>query len=101
MRISYNPRADKPKGFFARVLAIIGTLVLIVLGVMFSVVALAVVAVGGLALWGWFWWKTRAARRDLRRQPPAPESPSAASGNGNVIDGEAVRVSEDQKRLGG
>jgi hypothetical protein len=35
---------------------------------MFSLVALAVVAVGGLMLWGWLWWKTRAIRQQIREQ---------------------------------
>jgi len=34
-------------------------LALLGLGFMFSVVLFAVLAVGGLLLWGWFWWKTR------------------------------------------
>lgn len=64
--------------------ALIAGLALLVLGFMFSVVLLAVVAVAGLGIWSYVWWKTRKLRRAMREQAP----------NGQVIDGEAVVVEE-------
>lgn len=60
---------------------------LLVLGVMFSVVILAVAAVLGLCLWGYVWWTTRDLRRAMRQQPPEVRTPG-----GQVIDGEAIVV---------
>lgn len=76
---------------------IIGTGVL-VLAFMFSLVALAVIAVVGLMVWGWLWWKTRAIRQQMREQGPlAPDfgAGSAGSGtSGRIIEGEVI-VSEE------
>jgi hypothetical protein len=76
-------RPEEP-GFFGKVLGVVAGAALLVLGLMFSVVLLAVLVVAGLAAWAWFWWKTRELRRTLRERPP----------DGHVIDGEAVIVQE-------
>jgi HAMP domain-containing protein len=60
--------------------------ILLALGFMFSLIVFAVIAVIGLALWGYVRWKTRKLRRAMREQ--------AAGNNGHVIDGEAVVVEE-------
>lgn len=67
-----------------KLLAVIGGVILLVVGVMFSLVILAVVAVAGLAAWGWFWWKTRELRKAMQQRPAG----------GHVIDGEAIVVDE-------
>lgn len=58
--------------------------VLLLAGLAFSVVILAVGIAAGLAAWGWFWWKTRALRKAMRERPPG----------GQVIEGEVVVVDE-------
>lgn len=60
--------------------------ILLILGLMFSVVLIAVVAVLGLVAWGYFWWKTRRVRKAMAEHPAAAE--------GQVIDGEAIVVEE-------
>lgn len=75
-----------------RVLALIGGTILLVLGFMFSVVLLAIVAVAALGFGGYFWWRTRGLRKAMREH-------SAGSGSteeGHVIDGEAVVVAEER-----
>ena len=62
---------------------VVGTLLLIA-GFMFSVVALAVIAVVGLGIWGWLWWKTRALRRQMA------DAHSANDASGTVIEGEVI-----------
>jgi len=62
---------------------------LLVIGFMFSVIALAVVAVLGMIGLGYFWWKTRALRRAIREQMAATRSEQ-----GRVIEGEATVVRE-------
>jgi len=81
--------ANPPQGIVAKTFAFLLTLVVIVVGLMFSVVALAVVAIGGLAIWGWLRWKTRHLRRAMADRP-VPEF-RAADG---IIDGVAVRVDD-------
>lgn len=58
---------------------------LLILGFMFSVVLLAVVALLGLAAWGYLWWKTRKVRQAMAAAPPE---------EGQIFDGEAVIVEE-------
>lgn len=85
-------------GPFAKLLATVGGVVLLVLGFMFSLVVLAVALVVGLGVWGWFWWKTRKLRQQINEQmrenpPPGWERPSSPAGH--VIEGEAVIVEEE------
>jgi len=75
----------QPAGLLGKMLAFMLSAALLVLGFMFSLVALAVVAVGGLALGGWLWWKTRRLRKQLR------EAATAKADDGYVIEGEVIR----------
>ncbi len=97
---------EPPQGPLAKLLAFIAGATLLVLGFMFSVVLLAVVAVVVLCVWGYFWWKTRELRRVLREQqagrasaPGAPDAPSTPRG-GQIIEGEAVLVEEHETTRG-
>lgn len=76
-------RPEEP-GLFAKGLGVVAGAALIVLGVMFSVVLLAVLVVAGLVAWGYVWWKTRELRKAMRERPPG----------GQVIEGEVVIVEE-------
>lgn len=77
-----DPRLPQPPGPVAKFVALAMGAIFLVLAFMFSLVALAVVAVGGLMLWGWLWWKTRALRKQMASAPmKAPQ----------VIEGEFVR----------
>jgi len=75
---------------FRNVLALLAGAILLILGFMFSVVILAVIAVLGLAVWGYLWWKTRKLRRTMQEQAP----------DGQIIDGEAIVVEEYSARTG-
>jgi len=72
----------------ARALTLIAGAIVLVLGLMFSLVLVAGVAVVGLVLGAWFFWKTRHLRKALREaqamRRPAPD--------GDIIEGEAVVV---------
>lgn len=87
----------RPPGILAKLLAFLLSAALFVLAFMFSVVALAVVAVVGLGVAGWFWWKTRALRRQMREQG-SMASAGRAQADGEIIEGEVVR--EDAPRAG-
>ena len=88
----------QPPSLLGKILAfIVGTGVL-ALAFMFSLVALAVIAVGGLMVWSWLWWKTRAIRQQLREQGPINADLNRHTGNGHIIEGEVVRDSESASR---
>ncbi len=77
-----------------RILAFIVGAGVLVLAFMFSLVALAVIAVGGLLLWAWLWWKTRAIRQQMREQSPLnADFNRNNSSNGQIIEGEVIRDS--------
>lgn len=102
MRINFNRRVP-PSGPVGKFLAAIFGLLALAAAVMFSLVFVVVIVLAGLIAWGYFWWKTRALRRQLRDQRTATSSPASdvqASG-GEVIEGEAVRVVDEQNRISG
>ncbi len=73
---------NQQPGFFTKLLTLLASVVLLIVGLMFSVLFLAVVAAVGLVVWGYFWWKTRELRKVMRERPPG----------GHVVEGEAVVV---------
>lgn len=78
-----------PKSLAGKLISLILGIAFLTLAFMFSLIALAVVAVGGVALWGWLWWKTRAIRKQMREQPAQDSHPGFETGR--VIDGEVIR----------
>lgn len=108
MNINFDS-SKQPKGVFAQVLTIIASIVLLIGAFMFSLVFFAVIAIAGLILWLYFWWKTRAIRAHIRKQMEqqasgqgqGPEFKPQASepASGDIIEGEAVRVVEERNRL--
>lgn len=78
----------------SRLLAFVLSVVLLVLGFMFSLVALAVVAVLVLIIGGRLWWKTRDLRRQMREMGAAGPNGSRHETAGDFIDGEAIRTGE-------
>ena len=65
-------------------LAVVAGVIALILGVMFSVILLAVFTVIAVAALTFFWWKTRKLRKTMRAQPQG----------GIVIEGEAVVVED-------
>jgi len=84
-----------PQGIFAKAFAFLLTLVLVVVGLMFSAIALIVAAIAGLAFWGWLRWKTRHLRQAMADRP----APGFGTTDG-VIEGVAVRVDEAESPPG-
>lgn len=103
MRINFNA-GGPPSGPFGKIFATLVGLLTLAAALMFSVVFVAVIAVLGLIAWGYFWWKTRALRKQLREQQaasPFGQAPAPESASGEVIEGEAVRVVDEQNRISG
>lgn len=77
-------------GVLGKALAFLAGAILLALGLMFSLVLVAFIAIAGLVAWGYFWWKTRALRKAMREQA----SGQTENGSGQVFEGEAVVVEE-------
>jgi type II secretory pathway pseudopilin PulG len=93
---------ERPGGLM-RVVSYVLAAVLVVLGAMFSLILLAVLALVLLVGGGWLWWKTRAMRQEARAAMAAMRAAAdqaqggraASPQSGDVIEGEAVRVTEE------
>ena len=85
-------------GLLQKLLALIVGATLLILGFMFSVVVLAIVAVLGVIGFGYFWWKTRALRKAMRERPPATafdEGQVIIDGEARVVEGELLIESKE------
>jgi len=83
-----NP--SQPPGLLRKLIALVVTLVLLGLALVFSVLVLAVVlTVGAIAL-GYFWWRTRELRKHLRDHPPGGDVIEGEIIEGEVIEGEVI-----------
>lgn len=80
----------------SRIVRLIVILGLLVLGFMFSLVLFAVLAVGGLLLWVFFWWKTRKLRQAMETQGFSA-SPFPSPDEGRVIEGQVIRESPENE----
>ena len=79
-----------PTNVLNKLLALVVGAVMLVLGLMFSVILLAVAITLGLVAFGFFWWKTRKLRRAMRTQ----------AGAGRVIDGESFVIVDEAVVVG-
>lgn len=79
----HRARLDsQPPGLLGKMIAFVARAGLLVLGFMFSMAALIVVAVGSVLFGSWIWWKTRSLRQQMREQDTA---------GGQIIEGEVIR----------
>lgn len=83
-----NPRTA-PTGLFRQLVATLLATMLLVVGFLFSVVLVPVVAALGVIGLGYAWWKTRAIRRVIRERMAASNRDQGA-----VIEGEATIIRE-------
>ena len=94
---SRNPRfAHQPPGLLGKIIAFVLGAGFLVLAFMFSLVALAVLAVGGLMVWGWLWWKTRAIRQQMKEMQANMQNQAPV--DGQIMEGEVIRESTAQLR---
>lgn len=89
-----QPLPQPPGNLFARILAFILSAALLVAGLMFSLAFLAIAAVAGLVLGGWFWWKTRALRRNMQTFNDTLQHAANTPENGAIIEGEFAREAD-------
>jgi len=78
--------------------ALIVTLVLLGLALVFSVLVLAVVLTAGAIALGYFWWRTRELRKQMRDHPPGGVVIEGEVIQSEIIEGEVIR--EDESRDG-
>lgn len=84
-----------------QILALIAAVLLLIPLFMVSAVVFALVLVIGAIGFAWFWWQTRAVRRELRARMEAQQATweanasSGDAGSGVIIEGEVIRGTDD------
>ncbi|MDR2614541.1 MAG: hypothetical protein LBC91_04365 [Candidatus Accumulibacter sp.] len=107
MRISFETPGRSPPSLAARIVATVLGVLAFGAAMMLSALFFAGLALAGLAFWGYFRWKTRALRRTIREEMRAQENatpagnhpPPRRAGGANVIEGEAVRVMDEERPM--
>lgn len=80
----------QPPSLLGKLLTFVVGVALLIFAFMFSLIAIAVVAVGGLLFWGWLQWKSR----QLAKQGYNTASPAQPRNGNNIIEGEYIRHKE-------
>lgn len=88
----------KQGSLISKLVALIATATLLVVGLMFSAVLLVFILSAGLIIFGWVWWKTRALRRQMREHSQFrghaandAEAFRTEEFTGDIIEGEVIR----------
>ena len=106
INFNFDSSGRPPQSLAARIVGGVCAVIAFGVALMFSAVVFVGLVLAALAFWGYFWWKTRALRRAMQEQmraqgfdPPPGEPPRNPPADANVIEGEAVRVEEERKRI--
>lgn len=91
MKDGFNSPA-KPPGLLRKLAALIVTVALVGLVLMFSAVLFATIMVIGTIAWAYMWWKTRELRKQMSRFSPSEVEWEEKMRDGEVIEGEVIRV---------
>lgn len=71
----------RTRSLLGNALAFAASVILLVVGLMFSLLIVAIAAIVAMGILAYLWWKTRDLRRRMQEHPPG----------GRVIEGEAIR----------
>jgi Flp pilus assembly protein TadB len=95
MKYVLNSPAKSP-GLLRKLAALIVTVAMVGLVLMFSAVLFAIIIVAGALAWAYLWWKTRELRKQMRNFPPREVKREEKMSDGNVFEGEVIRVVDSQ-----
>lgn len=97
MQLKYiSSSSARPPGLLRKAVAVVVTVVLAGLALMFSALLLAFILLGGALAWAYLWWKTRELRGQMKNFPQRDATGQPEIFEGEVIEGEATLV--DTKR---
>jgi hypothetical protein len=99
-RLTHDGRAQVGDGL-KRLLGSIAFAGLLVVGFMFSLVVFSILLVTGLIAGGYWWWKTRDLRRELRarmdQMAQQAQGTQDAQAGGRIIEGEVIRDADEHR----
>ncbi len=95
MQIKYiSDSPGKSPGLLRKLVAVVVTVTLFALVLMFSAVLLAVIAIVGTIAWAYLWWKMRGLRKRMREFSSREVVWETKASNDDVFEGEVIRVVE-------
>ena len=80
----------QPPGLLRKAVALVATVTVFGLALMFSVMLFAVVLSAGAVAFAYLWWKTRDLRKQMRMHPPGGAAMEEETIEGEVIEGEVI-----------
>ena len=95
MKYILNSPAKSP-GLLRKLAALLVSVAMVGLVLMFSAVLFAIIIVAGTIAWAYLWWKTRELRKQMRNFPPREVKREEEMGDGEVFEGEVIRVVDSQ-----
>lgn len=93
---------DRHSSPLARFFSYLATAVALILALAFSAVIFGLLLFAGALVGTWFWWKTRALRRQMQETAEAMAAGTAhaeGGGEGEIIEGVGVRIHEERANL--
>jgi ABC-type bacteriocin/lantibiotic exporter with double-glycine peptidase domain len=90
--------AAKLPRLLRKLVALIVTVAVLALVLMFSAVLLAVIFVVGTIAWAYLWWKTREVRKQMREFQARATQRTEMASNDEVFEGEVIRVVDPENK---
>ena len=90
-----SPNSSSP---LRKLFALIMTVALVGLVLMFSAVLLVIITIVGAIAWAYLWWKTRELRKQMRDFSPREVVREEKVKDGDVFEGEVIRVVTSEKK---
>ena len=88
--------SSKPPGLLRKLVALMMTVALVGLVLMFSAVLFAIIIVVGTIAWAYLWWKTRELRKQMRDFHSRVMNQAEKVSDEKVFEGEVIRVVDSQ-----
>jgi O-antigen/teichoic acid export membrane protein len=95
MKYGLNSPA-KPPGLLRKLVALIVTVALVGVVLMFSAVLLVIIMIVGTIAWTYLWWKSRELRKRMRDFQSQAMEREQKAGDDGVFEGEVIRVVDSQ-----
>jgi hypothetical protein len=97
MQIKYVLNSPaRSTGLLRKLAALIVTVAMVGIVLMFSAALFAIIIVAGAIAWAYLWWKTRELRKQMRDLPPREVVREEKMSEGNVFEGVAIRVVDSE-----
>ncbi len=97
IRFISNTSAQSPS-LLRKLLALVITVAVAAVALMFGAVLLLVLLVLGTLVWAYVWWKMRGLRKQMQAFSSQQMRRETQASNDNVFEGEVVRVVEPEER---